>query len=288
MCDLCCVHGIPLTRPCGWCSNDYDPDHTANEWLPDGEPHWPCPHGTLGPKAPRYSTPGGLHLTIRVDTDNLGFMESKNNTGGGRAPWGYQFTHGADGRSLEPTAEGLRWVFLIFTRIAEGHPTVKVAQWLDDEGVPTATRAGKWSTVSLGDMIRNPAYSGTYDHSALGALSIESLVPQELQDKAQAVMASRAHWAGPRGPRPYLAGRLFCGHPDCPGKGSWPMYRTISRGIYPYYRCYGKNAQLSQRRGCGAQMIPMDELDGLVFEAKASGPVVAWMQGAQTHLRFPG
>jgi hypothetical protein len=44
-CPLCCEHGIPLTRNCGWCQNDYDPDRLADVWIADGEPMWLCPHG---------------------------------------------------------------------------------------------------------------------------------------------------------------------------------------------------------------------------------------------------
>jgi hypothetical protein len=44
-CPLCCEHGILLVRNCGWCENDYDPDHLADAWLPEEEPMWLCPHG---------------------------------------------------------------------------------------------------------------------------------------------------------------------------------------------------------------------------------------------------
>ncbi|HEX3957772.1 MAG TPA: hypothetical protein VHZ03_14235 [Trebonia sp.] len=44
-CPECCQHGILLTRPCGWCENDYDPDHAADAWIPDDQPMWKCPHG---------------------------------------------------------------------------------------------------------------------------------------------------------------------------------------------------------------------------------------------------
>lgn len=44
-CPLCCGHGRLLTANCGWCSNDYDPDHLADVSIAEDEPMWLCSHG---------------------------------------------------------------------------------------------------------------------------------------------------------------------------------------------------------------------------------------------------
>lgn len=59
-----------------------------------------------------------------------------------------------------------------------------------------------------------------------------------------------------------LLGNLRCGHPECPGAGTWRMYSAKSGR---YYRCWGSGAE---RHGCGNPMVPAEALERLVLDAE--------------------
>ena len=43
-CKLCCSHGVPLSRWCGWCE-DIQTGYGADCIIPGSEPMWLCEHG---------------------------------------------------------------------------------------------------------------------------------------------------------------------------------------------------------------------------------------------------
>ena len=44
-------------------------------------------------------------------------------------------------------------------RLLHGQPLAKIAQWLDDEGMPSPQK-GKWSLESISQIMRNPVLAG--------------------------------------------------------------------------------------------------------------------------------
>lgn len=179
----------------------------------------------------------------------------------GRPPWGYT-TVRADGvTELMPTTEGRTWVPRIFTMITEGMSAARVAEVLDQNRVRSHAPSGRWHETTIVKMIHRETYSGQRARSGRDPLGVEPLVSRELWDKAQAALAARARGGGAGNGKSLLT-KVNCGHPDCPGDGSWPMYRVKNRQGHLYYRCAGRSPQ---RKGCGAPLIPMADLDNLVL-----------------------
>jgi hypothetical protein len=121
-------------------------------------------------------------------------------------------------------------------------------------------------------LIKNPTYHGQRPNS--GALATEALVSVTTWQQAQASLATRARpGRGPDSdpakahPKALLA--PLCGADGCDASGEHPspMYRVTVGAKADrrfYYRCSGRGPQ---RKGCGAPMVPCDDLDAMVTEA---------------------
>ena len=183
----------------------------------------------------------------------------------GRAPWGYEIVKVGSIKTLEPTAEGRVWVPRIFGWIAEGETARTVAERLEAAGIRSGAKDGRWREQSIVALIRVSTYTGLRLRKGRTALQVEQLVSRALQDQATAKLAARGNLmpSTPARPKALLA-KLKCGHPDCAGDGTWPMYRTMTQHLGYVYRCNGKGPQ---RHGCGAPLIPLAALDDLVLNA---------------------
>jgi DNA invertase Pin-like site-specific DNA recombinase len=203
----------------------------------------------------------------------------------GRAAWGFTIYCTVCGREssgkpcrdhkkiFKPTAEGRKYIPLIFQAIIDGKTLRQVCEWLDAEGVKT--QYGKpWNEAFLGNrLIRNTTYYGTRPNG--GNLETEALVSAQVWQEAQAAL--KARYRGGRStvthPKALLHG--LCGacfgqvRQGCPD-GRSPLQR-IFVGKAPnrmaYYRCTGHGPQ---RKGCGAKMIPVKDLDEAVIQAITS------------------
>ena len=198
----------------------------------------------------------------------------------GRPAWGYRITcrdfpECAGGKCghikiFAPTAEGRKYIPLIFQMVIDGKSLREIAAWLDAEGVKPMS--GKpWNEFYLGTrLIKNPTYYGQRPNA--GLLETEALVSATTWQEANAALASRARRGRGTVAREKTMLSVACG--ACYGvsrdgcqPGVSPMYRVLTgKGKHrkPYYRCTGQGPQ---RKGCGAAMIPVDELDKLVTEA---------------------
>jgi hypothetical protein len=112
-------------------------------------------------------------------------------------------------------------------------------------------------------VVRNLVYSGEVPEGSRVPIAVEPLVARELQLEAIAAVEARGRKgaAGAAQPRALLV-KLRCGHPDCPGAGTWPMYRVRLRNGTESYRCTGRGPQ---RRGCGNPLVPLADCDALVL-----------------------
>jgi hypothetical protein len=179
----------------------------------------------------------------------------------GRAPWGYEIVKLEGGiKTLEPTLDGRIWVPKIFAWIAEGRTAREVSKELAANGVKSGAPDGLWHESRVISLIKLHTYSGIRQREGRSGLQVEALVSPALQDQAIAKLASRARPGASSTTQPKaLLAALKCGHPDCPGEGTWPMYRINK----VWYRCTGRGPQ---RAGCGAPMIKTDVLNNLVLQ----------------------
>jgi DNA invertase Pin-like site-specific DNA recombinase len=191
----------------------------------------------------------------------------------GRAAWGYEIICAVCDRRpvrpdckshrkiFRPTADGRKYIPVIFARVIGGESLVSIAAWLTAEGVPTTT-GGIWSEGYLCQrLIKNPVYYGARRNA--GELVTEELVGATTWQEANAAVVTRARPGRGASTREKALLNPICG--QCYGKpregcldGISPMYQTGD-----YYRCYGHGAQ---RKGCGF-MILMSELDEIVTES---------------------
>lgn len=188
----------------------------------------------------------------------------------GRPPWGYKIVK-RDGRKiLEPTDDGRKYVPQIFQKAIDGASLRAIAAWLDSEHVPT--HDGKaWNEAFLGTrLIKNPVYYGRRRNA--GNLETEALIPATMWQEANEAVKSRIKpgRSTVKQAKAFLA--PVCGacygkdREGCPS-GKSPMYRVYTgagAARKPYYRCTGHGPQ---RKGCGAPMFPVEDLDSIVTEA---------------------
>ncbi len=170
--------------------------------------------------------------------------------------WGYEIVSLDGIKTIVPTAEGQQWVPQIMAWVIEERTLRWIGEQLRAEGLP-----GPWHESTIAKIVKRPTYSGQRDRKGRMALAVEPVVSRAFQEEAIAALNARARLgrSGTVQPKALLAG-LRCGHPDCPGEGTWPMYRvTPKRRVY--YRCYGRSPN---RKGCG-NMVPLAVLDALVL-----------------------
>jgi DNA invertase Pin-like site-specific DNA recombinase len=199
----------------------------------------------------------------------------------GRAPWGYRIgcrecgekvpkreTCHSGVKVLYLTPDGRRYILAIFQMVIDGYSLRDIAEYLTAEGVKTTT--GKpWNEAYLGNkLIRNPTYYGKRRNS--GELAFEALVSVSTWQQAQAALASRVRTGRSTTVHDKVLVSPVCGNPDCDATGTdhdSPMYRMSGgkpANRRAYFHCKGRGPQ---RRGCGAPVIPVEELEAAVCEA---------------------
>ena len=77
----------------------------------------------------------------------------------GRASYGYRGAEDGTFEVVPHEAEVVRLIFRLYTE--EGMGLRRIVQRLNGGGMPTR-RGGNWSLVGVRDVLRNPAYTGTY------------------------------------------------------------------------------------------------------------------------------
>ena len=169
---------------------------------------------------------------------------------------------------LYPTPDGRRYIPLIFQMVIDGYSLRDIAEWLDAEGV--ATMSGKpWNEAHIGNkLIKNPTYYGKRPNS--GELVTEPLVLASTWQQAQAALAARVRPGRGTTVHEKVLFTPVCGNPDCDATGTdhdSPMYRIFAgrpTSRRAYFHCKGRGPQ---RRGCGAPVIDIEELEAAVCEA---------------------
>jgi site-specific DNA recombinase len=239
-------------------------------------------------------------LIIDRVTDQMRRLED-NGKLHGRAPFGYGTAGEKYDRRLVPTAEGRRYVPLIYQHAIEGWSLKRIAAWLTAEGVKPVS--GGWWPMAIALIIRNPTYRGhrcaqepvppdeTETRNVGGEIKVirwrygdtwtetprlvygrvihecEPLVDARTWRAASEALSARPG-RGPRAAVPaMLAGVLFC--PRCDDS---PMYRIQAgprRGRYVYYRCTGRG---HDRRSCG-NLVPAAAVEAAADAVMAAADI---------------
>jgi len=185
----------------------------------------------------------------------------------GRPPYGYRVGPRNRLELVPEEAVVVRYIFRLY--LQEGMGIRKIAGQLNEENIPTR-RGGKWSMVTIRDLLRNRAYLGTYSrfgvkvpgsHPALVGTDDFRLVQERLQSHKGAVTERKVV--------PFLlSGLVFCGR--CGNKmigvsrrQKWTTREGEQRSSsYRYYQCESRTNQSS----CGYNTQRAAELEARLRE----------------------
>lgn len=200
----------------------------------------------------------------------------------GRPPYGYRI---GPRRRLELVPEEavvVRYIFRLY--LQEGMGIRRIAGQLNEEGMVTR-RGGRWSMVSVRDILRNRVYLGTYSRFGVRIPdSHPSLVAADDFRRVQERLESRNRGGGKRTVQPFLlSGLAYCAR--CGNRmigvsrrQSWTRASgEEQRRSYRYYQCESRTNQSA----CGYNTQRASELEervrGLVTD---DGPEVRRMRRA--------
>jgi len=160
----------------------------------------------------------------------------------------------------------------VFQRFLEIRSTTRVAQELNEQGYRTKAWTSKkgivrpgtlWNKAYIYRMLNNPLYLGEVRHNSdRYPGEQEAIVPRELWETAQAILAENYHVRSARTrtkTTAMLRGILRCGHCGC---SMGPSFSTKPGRIYHYYLCV--QAAKRGHATCPTRMLPAGEIEGAV------------------------
>ena len=184
----------------------------------------------------------------------------------GKPLYGYQISPNGN---LEIIPEESKVVELIFRLyISDGLGLRLIVQHLNDREIPTK-RGGMWNIVSIRDILKNIAYTGTYTRLGVRRPKVhEPIISSETFRAAQDQTKSRRPIGRVVYSKPFLlSGMIFCN--SCGNKmmgvtrrQSWKKKDgRRSKQIYRYYQCQSRN----NRSVCNYHTWKESVLEGTVF-----------------------
>lgn len=200
----------------------------------------------------------------------------------GRPPYGYHV--GARQRLEVVSEEALVVKYIYRLYVHEGLGIRRIAGRLNQEEVKTR-RGGRWSMVTVRDILKNRVYLGTYTRFGVRIPdSHQRLVAQDEFHRVQELMSQRNNSGATRTVRPYLlSGLVRCAR--CRNRmigvsrrQKWTTKAGEERtGAYRYYQCESRTNQNS----CGYNTQRSAELEAKVRELLTEGgSAVSTMQRA--------
>ncbi|MCY3646468.1 MAG: recombinase family protein [Chloroflexi bacterium] len=193
----------------------------------------------------------------------------------GRPPYGYCVGAKRRLEIVPDEAVVVQYIFRLY--LEEGLGIRRIAGRLNEEGIPTR-RGGRWSMVSVRDILRNRAYLGTYSRFGVRIPdSHRALVSPSDFRKVQENMAKRRRGGTGRSLQPFLlSGLVFCGRCDnrmigVSRRQQWTTRAGEERkATYRYYQCESRTNQNT----CSYNTQREAELEARVREllAEPSGP----------------
>ena len=210
----------------------------------------------------------------------------------GRPPYGYRI--GADG-TLEPVRDEATVVELIYRLYTgDGLGLRLITQHLNDRDINTR-RGGRWNVTSIRDILKNPAYTGTYTRLGMLRPKVhEAIIPPKVFRAAQDLTSSRRPVGRVMHPEPFLlSGVLYCAY--CGNKmmgvtrrQSWKRKDgRRAKQVYRYYQCQSRNNQsLCGYHTWRAPLLEATVVGQLRYALLARGPGGAGK--AETDAGTPG
>lgn len=188
----------------------------------------------------------------------------------GRPPFGYCVGANRRLEIVPDEAVVVQYIFRLY--LEEGLGIRRIAGRLNDDNIPTR-RGGRWSMVSVRDILRNRAYLGTYSRFGVRIPdSHRALVSPSDFRKVQENMAKRRKGGTGRSLQPFLlSGLVFCGRCGNRMIGvSRRQHWTTRAGeerkaTYRYYQCESRTNQNT----CSYNTQREAELEGRVRELLA-------------------
>ena len=184
----------------------------------------------------------------------------------GRPPFGYR--NGEDG-TLEIVREEAAVVELIFRLYTKDEMGMRlIVQHLNERGI-TTRRGGRWNVVSVRDILKNPAYIGTYTRFGLRLPgSHDPIVPPAVYRAARDIVRRRRPLGRISMAEPFLlSGIAFCDYCGNRMMGVTRRQRwrnkdgNRNRKTYRYYQCQSRNNQSV----CGYHTWREADLEGAVL-----------------------
>lgn len=164
----------------------------------------------------------------------------------GRPPYGYR--NGPDG-VLQVQSEEAEVVRLAYRLYTENNLGLRlIARELNERGLKTR-KGGSWNVVTLRDILKNPAYVGTYMRFGFRVpKSHEAIVAPETFRAAQDILRDRKRRVSAASAEPFLlSGVVYCA--ECGNKMMGVTRRQTWRRkdgrrnsrAYRYYQCQSRN-----------------------------------------------
>lgn len=213
----------------------------------------------------------------------------------GRPPYGYRI---GPRRKLEVVPEEavvVRHIFRLY--LQEGLGIRLIAGRLNEEGMKTR-RGGRWSMVSIRDILRNRTYLGTYSRFGVKVPgSHPALVTPDDFRLVQERLEARQPATGRRTVQPFLlSGMVFCGlcgnrMIGVSRRQSWKTRAGEARSAtYRYYQCESRTNQnaceYNTQRAADLESRVRDELagGGARSRIQRAGDVDAYVQDATAQV----
>ncbi len=180
---------------------------------------------------------------------------------GGQRPFGLNIAADRDSLERNPTEAPL--VPVMFDHYVNRQAgSSALAGWLNEQGY--RTKNGRlWSSASVITVLRNRAYLGEiYYRGNWYPAAHEPLIPQELFERAQAILAERCEDRSRRASNPaeyLLTGRIRCGRCGQAYVGTAAHGRS---GRYTYYTCFTR-ARYGTKH-CANDRLPAEQLEQAV------------------------
>ena len=166
----------------------------------------------------------------------------------GRPPYGYIINEDGNLAKVSQEATIVELIYRLYTKDQIGFRLI--AQHLNDSEI--TTRKGKpWNVVTVRDVLRNIAYTGTYTRFGLRKSKVhEAIIPPEIFKSAQDITKSRRPIGRVSNSDPFLlSGLIYCA--TCGNKmmGVTRKQKWVrqdnrrSFGTYRYYQCQSRQNQ---------------------------------------------
>jgi site-specific DNA recombinase len=200
----------------------------------------------------------------------------------GRPPYGYRVGPRHRLELVPEEAMVVRYIYRLY--LQEDMGIRRISGQLNEEGIPTR-RGGKWSMVTIRDLLRNRAYLGTYTRFGVKVPgSHQPLVSPEDFRKVQERLQARKGAARERTIVPFLlSGLVYCGRCGNRMIGVSRRQKWTTRdgqersSAYRYYQCESRTNQ----NQCGYNTQRAPDLEAHVREMLAeNSPAVSRLRRA--------